>query len=71
VRVIKEMVSRIDATGTLAVLPDALAGHRLAGTSKNLASLQQALREIGVTPILIDAFRDRGARTEGQQRVAG
>ena len=71
VREIDELVNHIDATGTLAVLPDALAGHRLAGSAKDPERLRRALRSAGVNPLLVDAFRDGGGRTDGQERAAG
>jgi hypothetical protein len=50
------VVNGLDRSGTLAVLPDALAGHRLAGTASNPEAIRMALRGIGANPLLVDAF---------------
>ena len=36
--------------------PDALAGHRLAGTAANPEAIRMALRGIGANPLLVEAF---------------
>ncbi len=59
VRKLADIVSGLDPTGTLAVRPDALAGHRLAGTAANHEAIRMALRGIGANPLLVEAF---GAR---------
>lgn len=43
----------------LTALPDAVAGHRLAGISEDAETTRATLAEIGVNPLLTDAFRDR------------
>ncbi len=45
--------------GTLAVLPDALAGHRLAGSAADRDAVRDALAKLGANPLLAGAFRDR------------
>jgi hypothetical protein len=40
------------------MLPDALAGHRLAGSAADRERVQDALARLGVNPLLISAFRD-------------
>ena len=40
-------------------LPDALAGHRLAGKATDVEAVQEALAELGVNPLIVRAFRDR------------
>jgi hypothetical protein len=55
------IISGLDPTGTLAVRPDALAGHRLAGTATNHEAIRMALRGIGANPLLVEAF---GARSK-------
>jgi hypothetical protein len=42
--------------GTLAVRPDVLAGHRLAGTATNPQAIRLALRGIGTNPLVAEAF---------------
>jgi len=53
------IISGLDPSGTLAVRPDALAGHRLCGTAGNHEAIRMALRGIGANPLLVEAF---GAR---------
>jgi len=43
----------------LAVLPDALAGHRLAGSADDCAAVQAALAQVGASPLLVGAFAER------------
>ena len=53
------LVNGLDPSGTLAVRPDALAGHRLAGTATNPEAIRMALRGIGANPLLVQAFAAR------------
>jgi hypothetical protein len=41
------------------VLPDALAGHRLAGSTDDRAAVQAALSKVGASPLLVGAFAER------------
>jgi AMP-binding enzyme len=59
------IITGLDPSGTLAVRPDALVGHRLAGTASNPEAIRMALRGIGANPLLVDAFGAR-ARTEAR-----
>jgi hypothetical protein len=61
VRELTNIINGLDPTGTLAVRPDALAGHRLAGTATNHEAIKMALRGIGASPLLVEAF---GARSK-------
>jgi hypothetical protein len=64
-RELHDLVARPEnGAGSLAVLPDALAGHRLAGTAADRARVQQSLAKLGANPLLVDAFRDRGRRMQ-------
>ncbi len=56
---LQDLVSRADPGATLAVLPDALAGHRLAGNTADRDTLQSALAGLGINPLVADAFRNR------------
>jgi hypothetical protein len=56
------IINGLDPSGTLAVRPDALSGHRLAGTATNHEAIRMALRGIGANPLLVEAF---GARAAG------
>jgi len=49
-------VAGVDSAGTLAALPDALAGHRLAGSAPHRDQVEKALNERGVSPLLVGAF---------------
>lgn len=42
---------------TLAALPDALAGHRLAGSAADRGRIRETLTNKGVNPLVVDAFR--------------
>jgi AMP-binding enzyme len=61
------IITGLDPSGTLAVRPDALVGHRLAGTASNPEAIRMALRGIGANPLLVDAF---GARPRTEARTA-
>jgi hypothetical protein len=52
-----EIVRRAGGGATLAALPDALAGHRLAGATSGHADVQGALIGLGANPLLAAAFR--------------
>jgi hypothetical protein len=59
--VYQHLVREINGDATLAALPDALTGQRLAGRSSNDEALRQALARRGVNPLVVGAFRERGA----------
>jgi hypothetical protein len=44
---------------SIAVLPDALAGQRLAGTAADCEAMRASLSRLGANPLLVDAFRRR------------
>jgi hypothetical protein len=70
-RELRDLVARPEnGAGSLAVLPDALAGNRLAGTAANRTLVQQSLAKLGANPLLVDAFRDGGPRMEGRRTSA-
>ncbi len=57
---LRDVAGRVENDGgTLAILPDALCGHRLAGNAADRASVHAALERIGASPLLISAFRER------------
>jgi hypothetical protein len=62
-RNLQETVSRVDVSASLAVLPDALAGQRLAGSATDNAKVREALAQLGVSPLLVGAFRARRSST--------
>jgi hypothetical protein len=49
--------------GTLAVRPDAMAGHRLTGAAPNPQAIRLALRGLGANPLVVEAFGARDALT--------
>jgi hypothetical protein len=59
--VLRELQDTVTQTGsgeaTLAALPDALAGHRLAGAAADGEALREALVTLGANPLLVGAFR--------------
>ena len=57
----RTVVTQADRDASLAALPDTFAGHRLAGTSKDRASMRHTLSAIGLNPLVVRAFRDRTA----------
>jgi len=48
-----------DVVASITALPDDILGHRLAGSASDREAVQQALRERGVNPLVVGAFRDR------------
>jgi AMP-binding enzyme len=48
-----------NGVGTLAALPDALAGHRLSGIASDRNAVHAALTKIGVNPLVAAAFNER------------
>ena len=51
-------IRRVDAGATLAVLPDALIGRRLAGVAADPAAMRRALHAAGLNPLAAVAFAD-------------
>jgi hypothetical protein len=45
----------------LTALPDRLSGHRLAGRAQDNARARDALSELGLNPLMVEAFRDRSS----------
>jgi len=54
-----EWSKRLGGETMLTALPDQLNGHRLAGRAKDAARVREALGELGLNPLMIDAFRNR------------
>jgi hypothetical protein len=40
-------------------LPDRLSGYRLAGRAQDNTRAREALSELGLNPLMVEAFRDR------------
>jgi hypothetical protein len=68
-RDLQDTIGAIDAAATLAALPDAFAGHRLAGAAPDRIAVQQRLETRGVNPLLYGAFHPR--KPAAEDRDAG
>jgi hypothetical protein len=55
---LQDLVDSADE-GSVAVLPDGLAGQRLAGSAADLEAMRASLSRLGANPLLVDAFRRR------------
>jgi AMP-binding enzyme len=56
---LNEWAKRLGQGALLTALPDRLSGHRLAGRAKDNARAREALGELGLNPLMVEAFRDR------------
>jgi hypothetical protein len=55
---LQEWAKRLGQGALLTALPDRLSGHRLAGRAQDNARAREALSELGLNPLMSDAFRD-------------
>jgi hypothetical protein len=58
---LQEWGRRLGQGALLTALPDRLSGHRLAGRAKDNARARDALLELGLNPLMVEAFRDRSS----------
>jgi hypothetical protein len=56
---LQEWARRLGHGALLTALPDRLSGHRLAGRAQDNARARAALNELGLNPLMVEAFRDR------------
>jgi AMP-binding enzyme len=56
---LQEWARRLGQGALLTALPDRLSGHRLAGRAHDNARAREALAELGLNPLMVEAFRDR------------
>jgi acyl-CoA synthetase (AMP-forming)/AMP-acid ligase II len=56
---LQEWANRLGYNTMLTALPDRLSGHRLAGRASDNARVREALTELGLNPLMVEAFRDR------------
>ena len=56
-----EWARRLGQHAMLTALPDRLSGYRLAGRASDNARARDALTELGLNPLMVEAFRDRAA----------
>lgn len=59
VRDLQDAVAPVDPDGSIAPLPDALAGHRLAGIGGNRGAICDKLADQGANPLVVGAFREK------------
>jgi hypothetical protein len=60
---LQEWAKRLGQGALLTALPDRLSGHRLAGRAQDNARAREALAELGLNPLMVEAFRDRSQVT--------
>jgi hypothetical protein len=58
---LQEWARRLGQGALLTALPDRLSGHRLAGRAQDNGRAREALGELGLNPLMVEAFRDRAA----------
>jgi len=58
-RELQDVVKGLDPDGSVAALPDAFAGHRLAGVGSDREAIREQLTDSGANPLVTDAFRDK------------
>jgi hypothetical protein len=56
---LQEWAKRLGQGALLTALPDRLSGHRLAGRAQDNARAREAFLELGLNPLMAEAFRDR------------
>lgn len=56
---LQEWARRLGPNAMLTALPDRLSGHRLAGRASDNTRAREALTELGLNPLMVEAFRDR------------
>ncbi len=58
---LEQWAARLAPGTTLTALPDQLNGYRLAGRAGSNGRVREALAELGLGPLMIEAFRERGS----------
>src|SRR3569833_2339856 len=56
---LQEWARRLGQGALLTALPGRLTKHRLAGRAQDNARAREALSELGLNPLMVEAFRDR------------
>jgi hypothetical protein len=56
---LQEWAKRLGQGALLTALPDRLCGYRLAGRAQDNARSREALIQLGLNPLMVEAFRDR------------
>jgi AMP-binding enzyme len=60
---LQEWAKRLGQGALLTALPDRMSGHRLAGRAPDNSRAREALSELGLNPLMVEAFRDRSSTT--------
>jgi hypothetical protein len=60
---LQEWARRLGQGALLTALPDRLCGYRLAGRAQDNARAREALGELGLNPLMVEAFRDKANPT--------
>jgi hypothetical protein len=60
---LQEWAKRLGQGALLTALPDRMSGHRLAGRAPDNSRAREALSELGLNPLMVEAFRDRSSAT--------
>jgi AMP-binding enzyme len=60
---LQEWAKRLGQGALLTALPDRMSGHRLAGRAPDNSRAREALSELGLNPLMVEAFRDRSTST--------
>jgi hypothetical protein len=58
-RDLQEWAKRLGQGALLTALPDRLSGYRLAGRGQDNTRAREALAELGLNPLMVEAFRDQ------------
>jgi hypothetical protein len=58
---LNDWAQRLPQGGQLTALPDRVSGHRLAGRASDNARARAALAQLGLNPLMVEAFRDRSS----------
>ena len=58
---LNDWAQRLPQGGMLTALPDRVSGHRLAGRASDNARARAALAQLGLNPLMVEAFRDRSS----------
>ncbi|NVN86262.1 MAG: acyl--CoA ligase [Rhodopseudomonas sp.] len=61
---LQEWAKRLGQGALLTALPDRLSGYRLAGRANDNARAREAFSELGLNPLMVEAFRDPVGRSE-------
>jgi hypothetical protein len=56
---LQEWAKRLGQGALLTALPDRMCGYRLAGRARDNARGREALSQLGLNPLMVEAFRDR------------